>query len=110
MTTLKLYRELSLLRKEPSLSYGSLQFCVVTSNILSYVRAEPHHSEFLVIINLGNETATHDFHVAPVERKTARAKVSTSAACNSGRFVKNGVVSLSSVTLEPGDGLVLELS
>nr|KAG5690793.1 hypothetical protein BaRGS_015320 [Batillaria attramentaria] len=37
-TALQVYRDLANLRQQPSLRYGRLQFCVVTSGILSYIR------------------------------------------------------------------------
>ncbi|KAK7475311.1 hypothetical protein BaRGS_00033458 [Batillaria attramentaria] len=108
-TALQVYRDLANLRQQPSLRYGRLQFCVVTSGILSYIRSAYDHPDYLVVINFGNVTETQDFSGSPVHQGQGRVKVATSGAANEGRFSKEQVVPLIPLSLGPGDGLVLEL-
>ncbi|PVD34601.1 hypothetical protein C0Q70_05877 [Pomacea canaliculata] len=108
-TTLKMFRELAFLREEPSLRYGLLTFCKVTPNILSYLRAAHEMTNYLVVINFGNETVTENLSGDPVNKGLGRIKVSSTAAANEGRFVTDRTVQLSALTLKPGDAVVLEL-
>ncbi|KAK7482546.1 hypothetical protein BaRGS_00026257 [Batillaria attramentaria] len=109
-TSLKVYRDAAFLREQPSLQYGALDFCVVTPNILSFIRSANAHPNYLIIINFGKVNETVSFS-KPVETQDALGlvKVITSRAANEGRFVKDAFVSLTSVTLYPGDGLVMEV-
>ncbi|KAK7097053.1 alpha-glucosidase-like isoform X2 [Littorina saxatilis] len=109
-TTLKVYRDLAILREEPSLQYGLLKFTDVNPDILSYLRSAEEHPHFLVVINFGQVPVTHDFPGALVNRGQGRVKVVTSQAANEGRFAKDSSVPLTQIKLQPGDGLVLELA
>ncbi|KAK7475300.1 hypothetical protein BaRGS_00033447 [Batillaria attramentaria] len=109
VTTLQVYRDLASLRSQPSLQHGEIEFGHVDTNILSYLRSANGHAPFVVIINFGNVTVTGDFSRSPVDARQGQVKVVTSAAANEGRFRKGLDVSLESLTLYPGDGLVLQL-
>lgn len=113
-TPLQVYRDVALLRQEPSFQYGLLQWSMVTNDgrALSFIRAAELHPNYLVAINLGNVSATLDFSKDPrVNRGQTEVKVVTSEAAKAGRFSKGKVVSsLTQLHLEPGDGLVLQLN
>ena len=109
VTTIQVYRDLAILREQPSLRYGLLTFGDVTPSILSYLRSASERPDFLVVINFGNATVTHDFSGQPVNRDQGHVKVVTSQAANEGRFVKDAPVTLTQITLNPGDGLVIQL-
>ena len=108
-TALHVYRDLAVLREQPSLRYGLLTFGDVTPSILSYLRSAHERPDFLVVFNFGNVTVTHDFSGAPVNRGQGKVKVVTSQAANEGRFAKDAEVKLTHVTLSPGDALVIQL-
>lgn len=109
VTTIQVYRDLAALRQEPSLQYGLLTFANVTSGVLSYLRSAEDKPAYLVVIHLGKSPETHDFSRSPVNRGQGSVKVVTSQAANEDRFTKGKALTLSSVTLHPGDGLVIEL-
>ena len=109
VTTLHVYRDLAILREQPSLQYGILTFGDVTPSILSFLRSARERPDYLVVINFGNVTVTHDFSGSPVNRDQGQVKVVTSQAANEGRFAKDSSVKLTQLTLNPGDGLVIEL-
>lgn len=108
-THLKVYRELALLRDEPAFRYGFFQFADVTPSILSYLRTAIDRAGYLVVINFGNTTISHAFSAPTVNVTEATVKVVTSDAANEGRFVKGATVSLTSLSLKAGDGVVFEL-
>ncbi|XP_076447118.1 alpha-glucosidase-like [Babylonia areolata] len=109
VTNIQVYRELSTLRDEPAFRYGFFEFADVTPSILSYLRSAVGYPKFLVAINFGNTTVSHDFSGPPVNVGQGKVRLVTSEAANEGHFAKGKTVALTSVSLAPGCGIVLEL-
>ncbi|KAH9488328.1 Maltase A1 [Bulinus truncatus] len=95
-TSLKLYKQLLVLRRNPAFTEGSFQTALVTDDVLSYLRQLDRDS-FLVVLNLGKE-ATVD--VSPFAGLSGTAVAVTPSVTT----IKTGDdVSLSSLKLGAGD-------
>ena len=62
-TLVQLYKELSCLRNEPSLSWGDVKFNQTDHQIVSFVREATGFEGFLVAANTGKEAQTVDFDI-----------------------------------------------
>ena len=81
---------------------SKLQFLVVHDQVLSFMRFARDSAPYLVALNFGDVASTDDY---TIQTGVARGKV----VLFSGRpsFPKDGdMVSLSELTLEPGEGII----
>ncbi|KAH9491674.1 Maltase 1 [Bulinus truncatus] len=101
-TTLKLYRDLAHLRKKQAFQTGSFRAALVTDDILSYLR-EGADEKYLIIMNFGQET-TNDFTQYGGSQATVATLTPGLTQVQEGQRL-----SLNSLKLEGGQGLVLKL-
>ncbi|KAK6962994.1 maltase 1, partial [Biomphalaria glabrata] len=101
-TSLKLYKELLVLRKNPAFTEGSFKTALVTDDVLSYLR-QLRNETFLVVLNFGKE-ATVDLSSFGGLSGTALALTPKITS-----WKKDDIVSLTSLTLGAGDGVVLRV-
>jgi len=104
-STLQIYQRLSRLRKERSFLSSKIQFLVVNDNILSFMRFTRDTAPYLIALNLGDISSTDDYTLLT---GLVRGKV----VLYSGTTMKvsdGDVIALSSVSLQPGEGLVAML-
>jgi len=82
-----------------------MQFLIVSDDILSFMRFTRDTAPYLISLNLGDEPSTDDYTVLT---GMVRGKVVLYSGTTLN--VKDGdLVSLSAVTLHPGEGLVVVL-
>ncbi|XP_059150335.1 probable maltase isoform X1 [Physella acuta] len=102
---LNLYKEYVALRQLDAFKFGDINVDVVTNdNILSYTRSFGS-ARYLVAINFGQSPSTDDYSVVNSASGTVvsnTGNVDTSLSKGSG-------VTLSQLTLNPGDGVVIKL-
>ncbi|KAK0048892.1 maltase 1 [Biomphalaria pfeifferi] len=101
-TSLKLYKELLVLRKNQAFTEGSFKTALVTDDVLSYLR-QLRNETFLVVLNFGKE-ATVDLSSFGGLSGTALALTPKITLLK-----KDDIVSLTSMTLRAGDGVVLRV-
>ena len=108
---LQLYGKLARLRKEVSFTVGEIQYSHVDANVYSYMRFARNSAPYLIIVNIGTTPSTLDLtattgtrygkvmaYATPVQKGTVRRS-----------FQDGQTIDLNSVTLKPGEGLVLLL-
>jgi len=79
-----------------------MQFLIVNDDILSFMRFTRDTAPYLISLNLGNEASTDDYTVLT---GMVRGKVVLYSGTTLN--MKDGdLISLSAVTLQPGEGLV----
>lgn len=105
---MNIYKSLATLREAPAFQDPDVQFAVVNDNILSYVRGTANTGRYLVTMNLGHDSSTADYTKEPANAKSGRVVINTENF-NEAKFNFGKSVSLSSLTLKPGQGLVLKL-
>lgn len=103
-SSLQFYKRLTRLRKRQAFITGTYKVAVVTDNVFSYTRETPDE-KYLIAINIGTQQETTDF-TSSAERATATVVATTPALQ---RLASNTNVTLSDVTLEPGDGVLLQI-
>ncbi|XP_071087645.1 alpha-glucosidase-like [Haliotis cracherodii] len=107
-SSLNIYKSLATLREVPAFQDPDVQFAVVNDNILSYVRGTANTGRYLVTMNLGHDLSTADYTKEPAKAKSGRVVINTENF-NEAKFNVGKSVSLSGLTLKPGQGLVLKL-
>ncbi|XP_046544948.1 alpha-glucosidase-like [Haliotis rubra] len=107
-SSLNIYKSLATLREATAFQDPDVQFAVVNDEILSYVRGTANTGRYLVTMNLGHDSSTADYTKDPVSAKNGRVVVNT-GNFNESKFNVGKSLSLSSLTLKPGQGLVLKL-
>ncbi|XP_012942770.2 maltase 1 [Aplysia californica] len=104
---LNLYKEYAALRQLNAFKYGDIDVNVITNdNVLSFLR-EFGSERYLVCINLGQSPSTDDYSQGAVNSPTG-VVIATTGNVPSAQD-KFSTVSLDSLTLQPGQGLVLKL-
>lgn len=99
---LQLYKDLIKLRNYPSFETSTLEFAVVTSDVLSYIRKANGWQMHLVVINLGSQEATNDFSRSPVFSTKGTIVVTTDSS-----FSVKQEVDLTNITIKPNQGVVI---
>ncbi|OWF38499.1 maltase A1-like [Mizuhopecten yessoensis] len=102
---LQLYKNLIETRRHPSFETNTLEFAVVTSDILSYVRNAEGWQTHLVVINLGSKSVTHDFSSGPVFSTKGKVAITTDDSIQVGQDVD-----LSSVSVGSNQGIVVAVT
>jgi len=102
---LQIFQRLSHLRKERSFLSTKIQFLVIHELVLSFMRYTRDTAPYMVALNLGTEPSVDDYTVLT---GVARGKVVLYSGSNQG-VTEGGLVSLSDLNLEPGDGIVVIL-
>uniref|UniRef100_A0A2C9K4W5 Glycosyl hydrolase family 13 catalytic domain-containing protein n=1 Tax=Biomphalaria glabrata TaxID=6526 RepID=A0A2C9K4W5_BIOGL len=101
-TSLKMYKQLTALRKNPAFTQGSFKTALVTDDVISYQR-QLGDDNFLVVLNFGKETTVD---VSSYGGLTGTVSVITPSMTS----LKTGeTVSLNNLKLGVGDGLVLKV-
>ncbi|KAH9488173.1 Maltase 1 [Bulinus truncatus] len=109
LSTLKIYKLLARLRQSPVFLCGEVVFAACTEELFSYVRQRPGYPDrFLVVMNVGKKPVTDmDLTLDPVNAKTGSVLVSTGRVED--KLSIGQIVHLVTLSLNPGDGLVLRL-
>lgn len=100
-----MYRQLAKLRQKPAFMNNRMDKIIITKDVFSYVRSIDSES-FLVVVNVGNNTSTHDFSSKTGQSGTV---VLTTPDMDIEEYTEGKRVTLSDVTLKPGDGLVIKI-
>ncbi|MFQ5741871.1 MAG: alpha-amylase family glycosyl hydrolase [Acidobacteriota bacterium] len=103
LSNLRLFETLTRLRRqEPSLNRGDYSSLGTgdTGDIFAFTRAAPEADPFLICLNLGSSKQTLD-----LSRLGERASIALSTG-----LIRHGMVSLSTLSLDPDEGLLLRLS
>ncbi|XP_033743449.1 alpha-glucosidase-like [Pecten maximus] len=103
---LNLYRTLAKLRKYPSFQNRKLDYAVTNDNVVSYIRVARGWTKYLVLINFGSTGSTDDYSKSPVDSTSGRIVAKTNNF-NSSDIDIGHTISLTEVTLQPGQGLVV---
>ena len=107
-TTLQLYRRLVRLRSEPAFSYGRTEFVTTTKEIFSFTRFVKDEHSYFIVMNFGKEESTEDyFHAVGVDRGQVVCHVTGMSSRET--LGEDDFVNLISLTLAPGEGMVLRL-
>ena len=98
------------LRQNKAFLNNQLTFHVVNDNILSYIRWAGGERAFLIILNVGNESATHEYSW-PLGDENVKVGtiVVTSGNLRNEHMKPFNIVPLSNLSLSPGQGLVLQI-
>lgn len=113
ITSLEVYQEVSVLREEPSFSWGSYKEAVADDEIFSFVRSANGFDGYLVAINFGKYATVADFrdahkNIIP-EKGTIVANTANFDTPSRARDFKKGQeVPLHSILLKPGEGVVFK--
>ena len=107
-TLVQLYKELSCLRNEPSLSWGDVKFNQTDHQIVSFVREATGFEGFLVAANTGKEAQTVDFDIKHKIPSVAKLVFfhSPEDLVLSGGFAVGQEMNVANVLLRPGQLLV----
>ena len=109
LSSIKLYQTLASLRKEPAFHHGRIQNTIVTDNIYSFLRFARDQTPYFVVMNFGNEAATHDYTIsAGVQYADIVAHAAGDISTLQQR-AKSRQVDLEKLTLQPGEGVVVKL-
>ncbi|RUS73006.1 hypothetical protein EGW08_019228 [Elysia chlorotica] len=104
---LNLLKEYVALRSKDAFKYGDIGLdCVLNKNVLAFLRFFGSE-RYLVAINFGQESSTDDHRGGPVAVATGTVVANTGAVSDD--LAKGRTIDLSSLTLRPGDGLVIQL-
>jgi hypothetical protein len=102
---LQIYQRLAHLRKERSFIGSKIQFLIVNDNVISFMRFARDSAPYLIAANVGHTSSTDDYTILT---GVAHGKVVLYAGNE--YVVKDGdLVSLSRLTLKPGEGIVVLL-
>lgn len=103
---LNLYKSLARIRQYPGFQTSHLKYSVTNDNVVSYVREARGWTKHLVVLNFGTTGSTDDYSKSPVD-STSGTILATTNNMNSSDIKTGKTISLKSITLYPGQGLVL---
>ena len=107
---IQIYQRLSRLRKERSFTSGKLQYSIINENILSFMRFSKDGVPYLIALNFGRQKSTDDYTLSAGVSHGKVVLHATSASVQSSLNASEGdMVSLSNLSLEPGEGIVVIL-
>lgn len=115
VSAISVFASVSELRQEPSFQWGKF-YPAISGNVYFYVRQAEGFDGYLVAINLGPNPSTVNFNAeAPVggtlpmpgSGKVVATTGNFAGAGRSDAFKHGTTVEMSSVYLEPGEGIIL---
>eukprot|EP00918_Siedleckia_nematoides_P097379 GHVU01213502.1.p1 GENE.GHVU01213502.1~~GHVU01213502.1.p1 ORF type:complete len:684 (+),score=114.73 GHVU01213502.1:88-2139(+) len=111
-TSVEVYAQISTLRQQPSLQWGSFRFAYITDEILSFVRQAEGFDAYLVAINFGQHAATANFQTSLDDVPSRGQIVATTANFDSvyrqNDYKIGNTISLGKVHIRPGEGIVVK--
>ncbi|KAK7076945.1 hypothetical protein SK128_021888 [Halocaridina rubra] len=107
---LKIYRSLTLLRKEEAFRSGKLSYPVITNDVFSFARSVNDCEMYLVVINTSENNIMVNMHKnANFRLPDTGVVILRSITDSSENTVPHSEVSLSNLEMVGGEGLVLSL-
>ncbi|CAH1777671.1 unnamed protein product [Owenia fusiformis] len=108
-SSLQVYRHLVKLRKNDVFRVGNFHYAVVTETIFSFVRHIENQPSFLVAINFGHKTTRTDFFEGTQMWLPEDGQiVLTTGHLKDEDLVIDQTVDLQNISLESGEGIVIE--
>lgn len=92
------------MRKKAPFSTNIITYCVITDDIFSYIRPSEQVS-YLVILNVGNKTVKEDF----TSCKQASTHGTITVVTPSVKLKVGRKVNLKDISLNPADGIIVEM-
>lgn len=110
-SSLQLFGKLARLRKELSFTAGEIQYAHIDNNVFSYMRFARNSAPYLVVVNIGDEASNLDLTETTGTRYGKVMVYATALQEKAIRrsFSEGKTIDLNSVTVKPGEGLVLLL-
>lgn len=115
VSALSVFASVSELRQNPSFQWGEFHHAV-SGNVYFYVRQAEGFDGYLVAINLGPKPSTVNFNAeapvggklpVPADGKVVATTGNFAGAGRSEAFKLDTIVKMSSVYVEPGEGIIL---